>query len=73
MEEEEKFVLNIPLLARYLNVDEKVVRLLIKEHKIPATKIGKKWVVLKRQVDEWLANECLKNLEKERDEETNLD
>lgn len=41
-------------VARYLNIHEKQVYLLIKERRIPATKITGKWLFPKRLIEEWI-------------------
>ncbi|MBW1787686.1 MAG: helix-turn-helix transcriptional regulator [Deltaproteobacteria bacterium] len=46
-------------VARYLNVNEKVVYSLISDKELPATKITGKWLFPHRLVDQWLENETV--------------
>lgn len=47
-------LMNTKEVAHYLGVHEKQVYLLIKEKKIPATRITGKWVFPKKMIDEWI-------------------
>jgi len=49
-----KEMLNTKEVAEYLNINEKQVYRLIKERKIPATRITGKWLFPKRLIDEWI-------------------
>ena len=46
--------MNTKEVAEYLNINEKLVYKLIKEKKIPGTKVTGKWTFPKRLVDEWI-------------------
>ena len=50
----EKDMLTTRDVARYLNIHEKQVYLLIKARRIPATKITGKWLFPKRLIEEWI-------------------
>lgn len=47
-------LMNTKEVANYLNIHEKQVYGLIKERKIPATRITGKWVFPKKLIDEWI-------------------
>lgn len=49
-----KEMMNTKEVAEYLDIHEKQVYLLIKENKIPCTKITGKWLFPKRLIDEWI-------------------
>jgi len=49
-----KEMMNTKEVAEYLNINEKLVYKLIKEKKIPGTKVTGKWTFPKRLVDEWI-------------------
>ena len=46
--------MNTKEVAEYLNINEKLVYKLVKEKKIPGTKVTGKWTFPKRLVDEWI-------------------
>ncbi len=50
----EKEMLNTKEVAEYLSINEKQVYRLIKERKIPATRITGKWLFPKKLIDEWV-------------------
>jgi len=43
-------------LARYLKMNRQVIARMAREKKIPAYKLGKKWLFKKSIIDEWLEN-----------------
>jgi len=49
-------LMNTKEVAQYLGIHEKQVYLLIKERKVPATRITGKWVFPKKMIDEWIAS-----------------
>lgn len=49
-----KEMMNTKEVAEYLDIHEKQVYLLIKENKIPCTKITGKWLFPKQLIDEWI-------------------
>ena len=49
-----KEMLTTKEVAEYLSVNEKQVYRLIKEKKIPATRITGKWLFPKNLIDEWI-------------------
>jgi putative molybdopterin biosynthesis protein len=56
---EDKVFLNTREVARFLDVNEKVVYSLISEKGLPATKITGKWLFPKHLVLQWIENETL--------------
>jgi putative molybdopterin biosynthesis protein len=50
----DKEMLNTREVAKYLNINEKLVYRLIKEKKIPGTRVTGKWTFPKRLIDEWI-------------------
>jgi len=56
-------LMNTKEVAQYLGIHEKQVYLLIKERKVPATRITGKWVFPKKLIDEWLAASAQQGLE----------
>jgi len=57
-----KEMLNTKDLADYLNINEKQVYRLIKEKKIPATRITGKWTFPKKLMDEWMIENANENI-----------
>lgn len=55
-------LMNTKEVARYLGIHEKQVYLLIKDRKVPATRITGKWVFPKNLIDEWIAASAQKGL-----------
>ena len=55
-------LMNTKEVAHYLSVHEKQVYGLIKERKIPATRITGKWVFPKKLIDEWIESHTQKGL-----------
>lgn len=51
-----KEMLNTKEVAQYLSINEKQVYRLIKEKRIPATRITGKWLFPKNLIDEWIIN-----------------
>lgn len=54
-------------VARYLGVHEKQVYALVKDKRIPSTRITGKWVFPKRLIDEWMESHAKQGLEKARE------
>ncbi len=50
----DKEMLNTREVAKYLNINEKLVYRLIKEKRIPGTRVTGKWTFPKRLIDEWI-------------------
>ncbi len=50
-------------VAEYLSINEKQVYRLIKEKRIPATRITGKWLFPKKLIDDWLIKSAQENLE----------
>lgn len=48
---------NIAEAARLLKVHEETVAQMIRDHKLPAAKIGRAWVMLERDVIEYIERE----------------
>lgn len=57
-----KEMLNTKEVAEYLNINEKLVYKLIKEKKIPGTKITGKWTFPKRLIDTWITESAKETL-----------
>jgi len=57
-----KEMLNTKDLANYLNINEKQVYRLIKEKKIPATKITGKWTFPRKLINEWIIKSANENI-----------
>ncbi|MDO8720967.1 MAG: helix-turn-helix transcriptional regulator [Syntrophales bacterium] len=55
-------LMNTKEVANYLSIHEKQVYGLIKERKIPATRITGKWVFPKKLIDEWIESHIQKGL-----------
>jgi len=49
-------------VAEYLNINEKLVYKLLKEKKIPGTKVTGKWTFPRRLVDEWVIESAKENI-----------
>jgi putative molybdopterin biosynthesis protein len=52
-------------LAEYLRINENQIYRLIKEKKLPATRITGKWIFPKELIDEWIATDAWKSLKNE--------
>ncbi len=59
-------LMNTKEVAQYLGIHEKQVYLLIRERKVPATRITGKWVFPKKLIDEWITASAQKGLEEAR-------
>jgi putative molybdopterin biosynthesis protein len=57
-----KEMLNTKEVASYLKINEKQVYRLIKEKKIPATRITGKWTFPRRLIDEWITESASENI-----------
>jgi DNA binding domain, excisionase family len=49
-------------VAEYLNINEKLVYKLLKEKKIPGTKVTGKWTFPRRLIDEWIIESAKENI-----------
>ena len=49
-------------VAEYLNINEKLVYKLLKEKKIPGTRVTGKWTFPRRLVDEWIVESAKENI-----------
>ena len=49
-------------VAEYLNINEKLVYRLVKEKKIPGTKVTGKWTFPRRLIDEWIIESAKENV-----------
>jgi putative molybdopterin biosynthesis protein len=54
-------------VARHLGINEKQVYALVKEKRIPATRVTGKWLFPRRLIDEWLESDARKGLAQARD------
>ena len=61
-----KEMLNTKEVAGYLNINEKQVYRLIKEKKIPATRITGKWTFPRRLIEEWIIESASENIGKKK-------
>ena len=52
-------LMNTKEVARYLDIHEKQVYALIKEKKIPASRVTGKWVFPKKLIDEWIEKDAM--------------
>lgn len=52
--EELKKIMDIPGLARYLDISKSTLYKLAQEGKLPGQKVGKHWRFRKETIDEWL-------------------
>jgi len=57
-----KEMLNTKDIANYLNINEKQVYRLVKEKKIPATKITGKWTFPRKLIEEWIIESANENI-----------
>jgi putative molybdopterin biosynthesis protein len=60
-------LLNTREAAQYLGVHEKQIYMLIKEKRIPATRVTGKWIFPRRLLDEWIESDARRNLGKARE------
>ncbi len=58
----DKEMLNTKEVAEYLNINEKLVYRLIKERRIPGTRVTGKWTFPKRLIDEWIIDSAKDNV-----------
>ncbi len=61
-----KEMLNTKEVAGYLNINENQVYRLIKEKKIPATRITGKWTFPRRLIDQWIIESASENIGKKK-------
>src|SRR4030042_5619618 len=53
---------NVKEIAEYLNINEKLVYRLVKEKKIPGTRVTGKWTFPRRLIDEWVIESAKENI-----------
>ncbi len=51
-------------IANYLRVSVPTIRLMLKEKRIPGSKIGKSWRFMKKEIDEWIMKRNIMKEEK---------
>ena len=51
-------IMTIDQAAEYLGLDSLVLRRLARAGEIPAFKVGRQWRLMKKLVDQWLADEA---------------
>jgi excisionase family DNA binding protein len=56
-------ILTVPEVAEYLRMSETKVYRLVKDHHLPAVRIGKSWRFRKDLLDDWLSKQTESNLE----------
>jgi excisionase family DNA binding protein len=59
-------MMNTKEVARYLGIHEKQVYALIREEKIPATRVTGKWIFPKKLIDEWIETSAMKGFKEAR-------
>jgi len=57
-----KEMMNTKGVAEYLNINEKLVYKLVKEKKIPGTRVTGKWTFPRRLIDEWIIENAKENI-----------
>jgi excisionase family DNA binding protein len=55
-------IMTIDEVAEYLDLHPLTVRRLARDGEIPAFKVGRQWRVQRKLLDQWLAEESMKNL-----------
>lgn len=50
-------ILTIDEATKYLRIHKATLYKLVKQRRIPAAKVGKKWRLLKSKLDEWLVKQ----------------
>lgn len=55
-------MMNTKGVAEYLNINEKLVYKLVKEKKIPGTRVTGKWTFPRRLIDEWIIENAKENI-----------
>lgn len=55
-------IMTIDEVAEYLGLHPLTVRRLARDGEIPAFKVGRQWRVQRKLLDQWLAEESMKNL-----------
>jgi putative molybdopterin biosynthesis protein len=66
-------MMNTKEVAQYLGIHEKQVYALIKEKRIPATRVTGKWVFPRRMIDEWIETHAREGLEKVREKSRHIE
>jgi len=57
-----KEMMDTRAVAKYLNINEKLVYKLLKEKKIPGTRVTGKWTFPRRLIDEWVIESAKGNI-----------
>jgi excisionase family DNA binding protein len=55
-------IMTVDEVAEYLDLHPLTVRRLARDGEIPAFKVGRQWRVQRKLLDQWLAEESMKNL-----------
>lgn len=50
-------ILTIDEATKYLRIHKATLYKLVKQRRVPAVKVGKKWRLLKSKLDEWLVKQ----------------
>jgi len=53
---QERTWLTLNELSLYLSFSKEKIYILLREHRIPAVKIGRHWRFNRKQIDEWMFN-----------------
>ena len=53
-------------VAKYININEKQIYLLVKSGRIPCTRVTGKWIFPKNAIDDWIQNSVKGGLQKAR-------
>lgn len=65
-------MMNTKEVAEYLGIHEKQVYALIKEKKIPCTRVTGKWIFPKNIIDEWITTDAWDGVDKAREKNSNV-
>lgn len=60
-------------IARYLGIHEKQVYALVKEKKIPATRVTGKWIFPKKMIDEWIESDAKRGVREAREKSRRIE
>ena len=66
-------LMNTKEVAEYLGIHEKQVYALIKDNRIPCTRVTGKWVFPKPMIDEWISTSARAGRETDRNERREMD
>jgi putative molybdopterin biosynthesis protein len=58
-------MMNVKEVAQYLRINEKLVYMLARDRRIPATRVTGKWIFPKHLIDEWIESNARANLDSE--------